>query len=68
VGEDLAVLGELELAPHEAIRELAGVDRERADVARDLFVVLARAFAEHHFEHPVTGLCRWAVDQRDEVR
>ena len=39
VGEHLAVVGELELAADEAVRELAGLDGERADVAGDLVVV-----------------------------
>ena len=40
VGEDLAVLGELELAPYEPVGELAGLDGERADVPGDLLGVL----------------------------
>ena len=39
VGEDLAVVGELELAADETVRELAGLDGERADVAGDLVVI-----------------------------
>ena len=35
VGEQLAVVGELQFAAHEAVRELSGLDIERADVAGD---------------------------------
>ena len=52
VGEHLAVVGELEFATHESIGELAGLDRERADVAGDLLTLaLLDPAAEHHLEH-----------------
>ena len=35
----VAVVGELELAAHEPVRELAGLDVERADVAGDRFAL-----------------------------
>ena len=57
VGEDLAVVGELQLAAHEPVGELAGLDGERADVAGDLLVVLAsRPRAEDDLEHALPGL------------
>ncbi len=68
VGEDLAVVGELELATHQAVGELARLDGERADVAGDLFVVLAETAAEDHLEHARAGFVGRAVDQADEVR
>src|SRR5882724_6871227 len=60
VRKDLPVVSELQLALDQAVRELAGLDGERVDVASDLLVVLGHPFAEHDFEHAVTGLARGA--------
>ena len=57
VGDDLPVLGEVELTLHEPVRELAGVDLERADVAGDLLVVLEQSKVE------VLG----RIDERDPL-
>ncbi len=54
--EDLAVVGELELAADQTVRELARLDRERTDVAGDLVAFRLRRIgvigaAEHDLEH-----------------
>src|SRR5258706_5527870 len=68
VRKDLPVVRELQFALDQAVRELAGFDGERVDVARDLLVVLGHPFAEHDFEHAVTRLACRAIDQRNEMR
>ena len=67
MGEDLAELGELQLAANEPIRELPRLDRERADVAGNLLVVFGHALSEDGLEHAVAGLACRAVDQGDEM-
>ncbi len=63
-----SVLGELEFAAYEAVRELPGVDRERAHVASDLLVfTVSRRATEHHFEHALAGFVGAATDQHDQV-
>ena len=68
VGEDLAVFGELELALHQPVGELAGLDREWVDVASHLFVGLAQAPAEDDLEHPRARAIEWTKQQRDQMR
>ena len=67
MGEDLAEFGELQLAANEPIRELPWLDRERADVAGDLLVILGHAFSKDGLEHADAGLASRAVDQGDEM-
>src|SRR3954469_7377437 len=61
--EDRPVVLEVELAPHQAVRELARLDHERADVAGDLVV----AAGEHGLEDALAGLVGWAPDDGDQV-
>ena len=68
VGEHLAVVGELELAANQPVGELARLDRERADVASDLFAVVVEAAPEHHLEHAGPLLGVRAEDQPDQMR
>ena len=53
-GLDRARLGELELALHQAVAELAGLDEERLAVAADLLAVAA----EDRLERRVAVACR----------
>ncbi len=56
---------ELELTAHQAVGELAGFHRERADVASDLLAVLAETAPEHHLEHTAAGFVLRTEDQAD---
>lgn len=68
MGEHLAVVVEFQLTPHQSVSELARIDAERTDVARDLFVLFLWTLAEHDLEHAVAGFGRLAVNQRNKVR
>jgi len=68
VSEDLTIAIELQLAFHEAVRELAGLDRKWTHVARYLLVVSAAALAENDLEYAASGFIRRARNQRDKVR
>src|SRR5215207_7043763 len=70
VGEDLAVLGELELTAHQPVRELAGLDAEGADVACDVltFAVRIEVAPEDDLEHALSRLAGRAEDQPHEMR
>lgn len=68
VGEDLPVLGELELTLDQPVGEFSRLDRERTDIASHLLVVLARSAPKDHLEHTRTGILRGAEDESDQVR
>ena len=63
VGHDEPVVVEVELTPHEAVGELAGLDGERADVAGDLVL----APREDRLEDALARLVRGAPDERQQV-
>ena len=67
MGEDLPVFGELEIALHQAIGELAGVDRERAHVAGHLLIGFIDAGSEHHLEIALAEFVGRAEDERHQV-
>lgn len=67
MGENLAILGEIELTFDEAIGELPWINCERADVAGDLLSIFFHSFAEDHFENPRATLVGRAVDERNEM-
>ena len=58
MGEDLPVVGELELAADEAVGELAGLDGERTDVAGD-FVALRRGRVGSPVRRKTTSNTPW---------
>ena len=67
MGENLAILGEIELTFDEAIGELPWINCERADVAGDLLSIFFHSFAEDHFENPRAPLVGRTVDERNEM-
>ncbi len=50
MGEYLPIFGEIKLTFHQSIGELARVNREGADISRDLFGIFFNALAEDHFK------------------
>ena len=67
MGENLAILGEIEFTLDEAIGELPWINRERTDVAGDLLGVFFHSFAKDHFENPRSTLVGSTVDERNEM-
>ena len=58
MGKDLAIFGEIEFTLHEAVGELAGIDRKRADVTSNLFSIFFHSLAENHFKNSGSTLVR----------
>jgi hypothetical protein len=67
MGNDLAILRELEFAANQSIRQLSWLDGERGDVPRQLGRILFETFTEHDLEDARPRLVRSAVNQSEEV-
>jgi hypothetical protein len=50
MGEYLPIFGEIKLTFHKSVGELARVNREGADISRDLFGIFFDALAEDYFK------------------
>lgn len=68
MSDHLAVFGEVELSFDEAIRELAGLDSERADVSGNHLIVFSETAPEDNFEDTCAAPVRRTEDQSNEVR
>ena len=67
LGIDAPVVGNLEFAANETVRELARFDGERADVARNGRTIIVRRIAEYDFESTLAGAARRAENENDDM-